>query len=184
MAIRTVVVCGDPRLRERCEEVITFGADALAEIQQDLMDSQQHYDGAGIAAPQLGIQKRIIYFGFQNCKRYPNRAPIETTLLINPSYEPLADEVDYAWEGCLSVPKMRGAVARYKAIRYTGCDMNGDQIEREVEGFHARLVQHEIDHLDGILYIDRLLDTQLFGFEDVLDYASLDRYLLENGLNN
>ena len=182
MAVKSVVICGDQRLRERCEEVTEFGLEALSSIQQDLEDSQQHYDGAGIAAPQIGIQKRIVLFGFQHCERYPERKPIEKTFLINPTYEPLTDELEYAWEGCLSVPGMRGVVARYKTIRYQGFDIQGNIIEREAEGFHARLIQHETDHLDGVLYIDRLVDSHLFGFIDVLDYSLLEKYLAERGL--
>jgi len=182
MAIKQVVICGDPRLRVPSDEVTAFGEDNLGELHQHLLDSQQAYDGAGLAAPQIGIQKRVMLIGFDRCKRYPDRKPIEKTLLINPSYEKLTDEMDYAWEGCLSVPNMRGVVARYKAIRYKGFDLNGEKIEREVDGFHARLVQHECDHLDGIIYIDKLLDIQLFGFCDVLDYSALDRYLADKGL--
>ncbi len=157
---------GEPLLLQRSEPVTDFtGLDALV---RDMWETMIALDGAGLAAPQIGILKRVVIFGMQDNPRYPQMEALPPTVLINPEIQPLSAEIVSDWEGCLSVPGMRGRVERYQNIRYTGLDQDGNRIRREVEGFHARVVQHECDHLDGILYPMRITDLRNFGFEEVL----------------
>jgi peptide deformylase len=134
----------------------------------DMDETMRALYGAGIAAPQIGVSQRVVIFEVRENPRYPHVAPVPYTVLVNPELTPLGDETDDGWEGCLSVPGMRGLVPRYRKLHYRGFDQNGVPIDRTVEGFHARVVQHEVDHLDGILYPQRITDMRYFGFEDVL----------------
>jgi peptide deformylase len=159
---------GDPRLLERSREVEAFGTAELRELIADMRDTMEHLNGAGLAAPQIGVQLRVVIFGVKKNPRYPDAEEVPDTVLINPTVKPVGREMEEGWEGCLSVPGMRGVVPRYRKVRYTGFDPAGEPIERTVEGFHARVVQHECDHLDGILYPMRIQDFSQFGFVDVL----------------
>jgi peptide deformylase len=159
---------GDPRLLERSREVQAFDTAELHALLQDMQDTMQALSGAGLAAPQIGVQQRVVIFGFTSSPRYPNAQPVPFTVLINPVVEPLSEEQEDGWEGCLSVPGMRGLVPRFAHIRYRGFDQYGQPIDRSVRDFHARVVQHECDHLDGILYPTRIRDLRNFGFADVL----------------
>lgn len=171
MAVRKVLRMGHPLLQEPSAEVTKFSTKDLDSLIQDLFDTMQAEDGAGIAAPQIGILKRVVIFGVEDENpRYPGRGFVPTTILINPVITPLDDEMEDGWEGCLSVPGMRGLVPRYRRVHYRGFDEKGKLIERDAEGFHARVVQHECDHLDGILYPQRIQDMTQFGFrEELLD---------------
>jgi len=140
----------------------------LRALVADMDDTMRARNGAGIAAPQIGVSLRVVIFEVTHNPRYPQAEPVPYTVLINPVLEPLGTEREEAWEGCLSVPGMRGVVARHSRLRYRGFDVEGDVIDREVTGFHARVVQHEVDHLDGILYPMRVTDMRLFGFEEEL----------------
>jgi peptide deformylase len=166
--IREVLRMGDPRLLAVSEPVSEFGTPELFGLLQDMQDTMTALSGAGIAAPQIGVLKRVVIFGFEHNERYPDAEAVPFTVLINPVIEPLSDALEDGWEGCLSVPGMRGVVPRFRAIRYAGFDQDGVRFEREVSGFHARVVQHETDHLDGILYPMRVRDFSRFGFTDVL----------------
>lgn len=168
MAIRPVLRIGDPRLFKVASEVSDFNNPELDLLIRDMFDTMEAEDGAGLAAPQIGIGLRITIFGFDSNPRYPDNEAIPRTILINPKITALNDEKEDGWEGCLSVPGMRGVVSRYKHIRYSGFDASGTAIDVEASGFHARVVQHECDHLDGILYTQRLTDPQKFGFTDEL----------------
>jgi len=168
MAIRPVLKMGDPRLLAVSVPVTDFGSSALKSLVADMFDTMAALDGAGIAAPQVGIAKRVVIFGVDSNPRYPDADPVPTTVLINPEIEVIGDELEDGWEGCLSVPGMRGRVTRNRHIRYRGVDADGNRIERDAVGFHARVVQHECDHLDGILYPMRIADLRQFGFSDVL----------------
>ena len=159
---------GDPRLLQRSAEVETFGTPELHALIADMHDTMEALNGAGLAAPQIGELLRVVIFGIQHNARYPDAEDVPYTVLINPTLEPLDAARDSAWEGCLSVPGMRGLVPRYTHLRYRGFDISGAPIERSVSGFHARVVQHECDHLDGILYPMRIEDLRLFGFTDTL----------------
>jgi peptide deformylase len=159
---------GDPRLLEISAPVTDFGSSALLALLQDLRDTMEAETGAGIAAPQIGVLQRMVIFGFEKNERYPDAEPVPFTVLCNPVIEPLSDAIEEGWEGCLSVPGLRGLVPRWRDVRYRGFDQHGAPIEREVSGFHARVVQHECDHLDGILYPRRIRDLTRFGFTDVL----------------
>ena len=159
---------GDERLLLRSVEVERFGTPELATLLADMRDTMAHLNGAGLAAPQIGINVRVVIFGFKSNPRYPDAEEIPDTVLINPVLEPLSDEVEEGWEGCLSVPGMRGWVPRWRRLRYSGFDEQGIPFERSVEDFHARVVQHECDHLDGILYPMRIRDLSKFGFNDAL----------------
>jgi peptide deformylase len=159
---------GDPRLLQVAEPVTEFNTQELDTLIQDMFDTMAALDGAGLAAPQIGVNKRLVIFGVEANPRYPEVEPVPTTILINPQLEALSEDMDEAWEGCLSVPGMRGLVPRYTRLRYSGYDRHGEQFTREVESFHARVVQHEYDHLDGILYPRRIRDMINFGFEDEL----------------
>ena len=167
MAIRPVLKMGHPVLRQVATPVVQFGDDLQALI-ADMDETMRSLSGAGIAAPQIGVSQRVVIFEVEENPRYPHVSPVPYTVLINPELTPLGDEMAEGWEGCLSVPGMRGLVPRYHRLRYRGFDQHGAPIERTVEGFHARVVQHEVDHLDGILYPQRVRDLRDFGFEDVL----------------
>jgi len=166
--IRDVLRMGDPRLTERSLELERVGTSELAVLLEDLRDTMRAQDGAGLAAPQIGVGLRVVIFGVERNARYPDVDPVPYTELVNPVVTPLSDELEDGWEGCLSVPGLRGVVPRFRRVRYRGLDPRGAVIEREVEGFHARVVQHECDHLDGILYPMRVRDFSRFGFTDVL----------------
>jgi peptide deformylase len=166
--IREVLRMGDPRLLDVAMPVERFGTPALDELLADMRDTMAHLNGAGLAAPQIGVGLRVVIFGMNANPRYPRVEEVPDTVLINPVLEPLAPDQDEDWEGCLSVPGMRGAVPRYRHLRYSGYDAQGRRVERTVEGFHARVVQHECDHLDGILYPMRVRDFRKFGFIEAL----------------
>lgn len=170
--IREVLRMGDPRLLRVSRPVERFGNAELDQLLQDMTDTMRHLDGAGLAAPQIGVDLRLVIFGFESSERYPDAEPVPFTVLINPLLTFLSDEREEGWEGCLSLPGLRGLVPRCKRLRYEGCDRHGRPIAREVGGFHARVVQHECDHLDGILYPMRMRDLRDFGFSDVLNAAS------------
>ncbi|HEV7633756.1 MAG TPA: peptide deformylase [Steroidobacteraceae bacterium] len=168
MAVRPVLKMGDPLLLQRSAEVDAFGTPQLQALLQDMRDTMAAEDGAGIAAPQIGVSLRVVIFGFESNERYPDAPPVPATVLINPTLEVQDDEREEGWEGCLSVPGMRGLVPRYKRLRYRGFDADGQPIDRTVDGFHARVVQHEVDHLDGVLYPMRITDLRKFGFSTAL----------------
>ena len=159
---------GDPRLLEKSKPVAQLDTPELHALVQDLEDTMKAMNGAGIAAPQIAVNQRVVIFGGFKSPRYPDADEVPYTVLINPVLEPLADDMEDGWEGCLSVPGMRGVVPRYTRLRYRGFDQYGKPIDRTVSGFHARVVQHECDHLDGILYPMRIRDLRDFGFADVL----------------
>jgi peptide deformylase len=159
---------GDPRLWRRAKPVEKFDTPELHALVGDLRETMLHLNGAGLAAPQIGVDLRLVVFGVLDNPRYPDAEPVPWTVLANPVLTPLGDEMDEDWEGCLSVPGLRGWVARWRRLRYTGFDAGGRPIERTVDGFHARVVQHECDHLDGILYPMRVRDFTRFGFVDAL----------------
>lgn len=159
---------GDPRLLQTSAEVNSFGTHELDSLIQDLRDTMAYQNGAGLAAPQIGVPLRVVIFGVTNNPRYPHAEAVPETVLINPRLTPLADDLEDGWEGCLSVPGLRGLVPRYMRLRYDGVDQFGNPISRDVEGFHARVVQHECDHLDGILYPMRIRDFSKFGFTEEL----------------
>ncbi len=166
--IREVLKMGDPRLLEKSRPVEAFGTPQLRELVADMRETMAHLNGAGLAAPQIGVPLRVVIFGVTRNPRYPDAEEVPDTVLINPVITPIGEEIEEAWEGCLSVPGMRGVVPRFKRLRYQGFDESGQVIDRSVEGFHARVVQHECDHLDGILYPMRIRDMSKFGFVEVL----------------
>jgi peptide deformylase len=168
MAIREVLKMGDPRLLAVAQPVQQFGTAELDNLLADMRDTMKALNGAGLAAPQIGIGLRVVIFGMEHNPRYPEADPVPYTVLINPTLTALDDVVEEGWEGCLSVPGMRGVVPRFKHLRYTGFDATGSPIDRTVKDFLARVVQHEVDHLDGILYPRRIRDLTQFGFTDVL----------------
>lgn len=174
MAIQRILKMGDPRLFQVSSPVESSEIPKLGGIIEDMIDTMKDADGAGLAAPQIGVMKRIVIFGVEQNPRYPYAEPVPFTILINPSIKPLNDEFEQGWEGCLSVPGMRGLVARHANVRYTGLNEKGEQIDRTVSGFHARVVQHECDHLDGVLYPLRVTDMRNFGFEEELAAQPLD----------
>jgi peptide deformylase len=159
---------GDPRLLEIAEPVAAFGTRELESLLGDMRDTMQDLNGAGLAAPQIGVGLRVVIFGIEANPRYPDAEPVPFTVLINPELTALGEEMEEGWEGCLSVPGMRGLVPRYRHLRYTGLDAAGRPIDRTVTDFHARVVQHEVDHLDGILYPRRIRDLSQFGFTETL----------------
>jgi peptide deformylase len=159
---------GDPRLLERSRPVERFGTRELKQLIADMRETMIAAHGAGLAAPQIGVGLRVVIFGFEHNDRYPEAEPVPYTELINPVLTALTTEMEEGWEGCLSVPGLRGQVPRFTGLRYTGFDPDGNPIQREASGFHARVVQHETDHLDGILYPMRMRDLRLLGFTDVL----------------
>ena len=166
--IRDVLRMGDPRLLEGSREVTAFDTAELHALLADMRDTMKALNGAGLAAPQIGVLQRVVIFGVERNVRYPDAEPVPYTELVNPVITPLADTREDGWEGCLSVPGLRGVVPRWTRIRYTGFDPQGNRIEREATDFHARVVQHECDHLDGILYPMRVEDFSRFGFTEVL----------------
>ncbi len=168
MAIRSVLRMGHPLLQQVAAPVERFGTAELRELVTDMDQTMRALNGAGIAAPQVGASLRVVIFEVTHNPRYPQAEPVPYTVLINPTLDPIGDERDEAWEGCLSVPGLRGVVARHANLRYRGFDLEGVRIDRTVSGFHARVVQHEVDHLDGILFPQRVADMRLFGFEDAL----------------
>ena len=166
--IREVLRMGDPRLLRVSDPVRQFDSPELHALITDMRDTMAHLNGAGLAAPQIGVPLRVVIFGVQSNSRYPDAEEVPDTVLINPVITPAGDEREDGWEGCLSVPGMRGVVPRWKRLHYSGRDEFGRPIERDAEDFHARVVQHECDHLDGILYPMRLRDMRLFGYTEVL----------------
>jgi peptide deformylase len=168
MAIREVLRMGDPRLLRVAEPVASFGTAELEGLLVDMQDTMREQNGAGLAAPQIGVSLRVVIFGVESNPRYPQAEQVPFTVLINPTLTPIGDEMEEGWEGCLSVPGMRGLVPRYRRLRYIGVDAAGAPIDRTVSDFHARVVQHEVDHLDGILYPRRIRDLTQFGFTEVL----------------
>lgn len=168
MPIKPVLRMGDPVLLQVAAPVEQFDTPELHALIQDMQDTMQYMNGAGIAAPQIGVSSRVVIFGVGANPRYPDAEEVPYTVLINPQLTPLADEMEDGWEGCLSVPGMRGVVPRYTQLHYSGFDQYGNAIDRTVTGFHARVVQHECDHLDGILYPMRIREMARFGFTDVL----------------
>ncbi len=166
--IRDVLKMGDPRLLQQSAPVQKFGTPELAELIRDMQDTMAHLNGAGLAAPQIGVLLRVVIFGVERNPRYPDAEEVPFTILCNPQLTPLGDEMEEGWEGCLSVPGLRGLVPRHLRLRYSGYDPQGKRIEREVSDFHARVVQHECDHLDGILYPTRIRDLRNFGFTEQL----------------
>ncbi len=169
MAVRTVLKMGDPTLLATAQPVAGFDTPELHALIEDLLDTMTAEDGAGLAAPQIGVGLRVVVFGFEQNERYPEADAVPRTVLVNPVIEPLSDDHDSGWEGCLSVPGLRGVVSRFTHIRYQGFDQFGTAINREAHDFHARVVQHECDHLDGILYPQRMTDMRFFGYTDVLE---------------
>lgn len=173
MAIREILKMGDPRLLRHAQPVTEFGTPELKALLEDMFDTMKAANGAGLAAPQIGVDLQVVVFGFQRNERYPEAPPVPMTVLINPVITPLSDATEEGWEGCLSVPGLRGVVPRLARIRYTGVDADGQPIDREAAGFHARVVQHECDHLIGTLYPMRIKDFSRFGFTEVL-FPGLD----------
>jgi peptide deformylase len=168
MAIQTILKMGHPLLMEIAAPVARFNTLELAALIADMDDTMRDAQGAGIAAPQIGVSLRVVIFEVAQNPRYPHIAPVPYTVLVNPVVTALDAYQEEGWEGCLSLPGMRGLVARARRVRYQGFDQTGSRIDRTVEGFHARVVQHEVDHLDGVLYPQRLRDLRNFGFEDAL----------------
>lgn len=173
MTVRQILKMGDPRLLRVAQPVREFGTSELQALIADMFDTMEAANGAGLAAPQIGVDLQLVIFGFTKNERYPDAPPVPRTVLINPTITPLSDEEEEGWEGCLSVPGLRGVVPRFARIRYSGFDPEGQPIEREAEGFHARVVQHECDHLIGKLYPMRVRDFTRFGFTEVL-FPGLD----------
>ncbi|GAA4324165.1 peptide deformylase [Pigmentiphaga soli] len=171
--IRGILKMGDERLLRIARPVERTGTPELDELIADMFDTMAAAGGVGLAAPQIGVDLQVVIFGFERSERYPDAPPVPTTVLINPVIEPLSDEREEGWEGCLSVPGLRGVVPRYTHIRYRGVDPQGAPIDRIAEGFHARVVQHECDHLIGRLYPSRIEDFSRFGFTEVL-FPGLD----------
>ena len=176
--IRPILKMGDARLLQRSQEVAGFGTEELRQLIDDMFDTMRAADGAGLAAPQIGVPLRVVIFGSADGRpnpRYPTEPPVPQTILVNPVLQPLGDEMEEGWEGCLSVPGLRGVVPRWRRLHYSGFEPDGRPIERTVEGFHARVVQHECDHLDGILYPMRMRDLARFGYTEVLFPDIADR---------
>ena len=169
MSIRQVLRMGDPLLLRVSAPVERFDAAQLRELLADMRDTMAALNGAGLAAPQIGVSLRVVIFGTGAPNpRYPDAEAVPPTVLINPQLEPIDEQLEQGWEGCLSVPGMRGLVPRYRQLHYRGVDEQGERIDRRVSGFHARVVQHEVDHLDGILYPMRITDMRYFGFNEEL----------------
>ena len=173
MTIRTILKMGDPRLLRVAQPVTGFDTPELHALVADMFDTMHAANGAGLAAPQIGVDLQLVIFGFSKTDRYPDAPPVPETVLINPTITPLSDVEEDGWEGCLSVPGLRGVVPRWSRIRYTGFDLAGQPIDREAEGFHARVVHHECDLLVGKLYPMRVRDFSRFGFTSVL-FPGLD----------
>lgn len=169
MALHSLLKMGDPRLLRVAQPVTAFGTDALHQLVQDMRETMLDAQGAGLAAPQIGVDWQVVIFGSAQANpRYPGRPLVPPTVLINPVVTPLGSEEALDWEGCLSVPGLRGQVPRWLRVRYTGWGLHGEPIDRTVEGFHARVVQHECDHLQGVLYPMRMRDLSQLGFTEVL----------------
>ncbi len=169
MSIKTILKMGDSRLNQVAQAVQTFDTPSLHQLVVDMTDTMAHANGAGLAAPQIGVDLQVVMFGSGEMNpRYPNEEPIPATTLINPVIKPLGNEQQLGWEGCLSVPGMRAQVPRWMHIHYTGFDVHGQAITRQVSGFHARVVQHECDHLLGVLYPSKVTDFSQFGFLEAL----------------
>lgn len=168
MTIQSVLKMGNAQLAQPALPVIDFTDLNLKHSIQDLIDTMHAQAGVGIAAPQIGLNRRIIIFGYDSNPRYPNEKPVPFTVLINPTIKILSKKMIDGWEGCLSVPGLRGIVSRYEKIQYQGFDLSGQLITRVAEGFHARMVQHEYDHIEGVLFPQRMNDLKNFGFEDEL----------------
>lgn len=173
MAVREILRMGDPRLLRVAAPVTHLGAPELQELVNDMKDTMAAARGAGLAAPQIGVDLQVVIFGFERNERYPQAAPVPMTVLVNPVITVLDDTLEEGWEGCLSVPGLRGVVPRWRRIHYKGVDERGQPIEREAEGFHARVVQHECDHLVGRLYPTRMTDLRQLGYTSVL-FPELD----------
>lgn len=168
MSVRDILLMGDPRLLRQAQPVTAFGTPELEALIADLLETMRAVDGAGLAAPQIGVDLQVVVFGFKHNQRYPDAPPVPETVLINPVLTPLSDEEEDGWEGCLSVPGLRGMVPRWTRLHYEGMDQFGNIISREVDGFHARVVQHECDHLIGKLYPMRIRDFTQFGYTEIL----------------
>ena len=169
MTVQTILKMGDPRLLRVAQPVTEFDTDTLHLLITDMLDTMKAANGAGLAAPQIGVDLQVVIFGSLDANpRYPDRSLVPPTVLINPVITPLNQAEEADWEGCLSVPGLRGLVPRFQHIRYTGLDQYGDPIDRTVDGFHARVVQHECDHLIGRLYPTRIRDLTQFGYVEVL----------------
>ena len=173
MTVREILKMGDPRLLRVAEPVREFGTPEMDELIADMFDTMHAANGAGLAAPQIGVNLQLVIYGFKNNQRYPDAPAVPETVLINPVLTPLSDEMEEQYEGCLSVPGLRGAVPRYTQLHYEGVDQFGNKISRDAEGFHARVVQHEVDHLLGILYPMRITDFSHFGYTGVM-FPDLD----------
>jgi peptide deformylase len=173
MAIREILKMGDPRLLRQAEPVQQFGTPEMDALIADMFETMRAVNGAGLAAPQIGVNLQLVIFGFKKNLRYPDAPEVPETVLINPTLTPLGDEQEEGWEGCLSLPGLRGVVPRWSRLRYEGVDEKGNRIDRTVEGFHARVVQHECDHLIGVLYPMRIKDFTRFGFTEIL-FPELD----------
>lgn len=173
MAVREILKMGDPRLLRIAQPVKDFDTPELLALIADMFETMHAVNGAGLAAPQIGADLALVIYGFKKNDRYPDAPPVPETVLINPTITPLSADEEEGWEGCLSVPGMRGVVPRHARIHYTGFDERGQPIDREAEGFHARVVQHECDHLIGKLYPMRIRDFSRFGFTSVL-FPGLD----------
>lgn len=173
--IREILKMGDERLLRIAQPVPSelLGSEELQRLIDDMFETMHHVGGVGLAAPQIGVDLQLVIFGFERSERYPDAPAVPPTILLNPRITPLDDEMEEGWEGCLSVPGLRGVVERDERIRYTGFDADGQPIARIAEGFHARVVQHECDHLDGILYPMRVTDFSRFGYTSVL-FPELD----------
>ena len=168
MAVHEILKMGDARLLRTAKPVTEFGTPAMQTLIADMFETMEAANGAGLAAPQIGVDLQLVIFGYQRNERYPEAPPVPLTVLINPQITPLSDELVEGWEGCLSVPGLRGIVERFAKVRYSGVDAEGQPIMREVDGFHARVVQHECDHLVGTLYPMRMKDFTRFGYTSVL----------------
>lgn len=176
MAIKPVLKMGEPLLLDVAKKVDEYNTPELDKLILDMQDTMAALNGAGLAAPQIGVSLQVVIFGLEENQRYPEADEVPFTILINPELTPLSDEREDGWEGCLSVPGLRGVVPRYRQLHYRGFDQHGNSIDRKVDGFHARVVQHECDHLQGILYPMRMKDFRTFGFTDVLlpDQMAMD----------
>jgi peptide deformylase len=173
MAVHEILKMGDPRLLRVAEPVTDFGSSDMQRLIDDMFETMAAAQGVGLAAPQIGVNLQLVIFGFDRNERYPEAPAVPRTVLCNPHIEPLSNEEEEGWEGCLSVPGLRGRVPRWQRIRYTGVDPSGQLIDRQAEGFHARVVQHECDHLIGRLYPTRMRDLTLLGYTSVL-FPDLD----------
>jgi len=176
MTTQQIVRMGAPVLSRRAEEIPDPASEEIAALAKDMADSMAAAGGVGLAAPQIGVPKRIIVFKVpgERATAAENDGPLELQVLINPVIEPLSGEMELGWEGCLSIPGLKGEVPRYRKIAYRGFDLQGEKVLRQAEGFHARVVQHEVDHLDGILYPERMTDMRRFGYGEELLQAAID----------